>query len=143
MIIPDVNLLIYAYISESRQHAAAEEWWEQALGGEREEIGLAWIVVLGFLRIATNRKALTRPMSVDQATGLVRSWLRQETVRTVVPGEEHSEILFGLLEKIGTAGNLTTDAHLAALALEYGAKVATTDADFARFTGVKWFNPLV
>jgi len=142
LILPDVNLLLYAYIVDFPQHSAAQEWWERTIGGSHEEIGLAWATILGFLRIATNRAVLARPIRVEQATGVVRTWLAQDIVRVLVPGEQHGEILLDLLEKTGTAGNLTTDAHLAALALEYGAKVATNDADFARFTGVKCFNPL-
>jgi hypothetical protein len=81
-------------------------------------------------------------MTAHEAVGIVRSWLRQPIVRVLVPGEAHGEILFRLLEELGTAGNLTSDAHLAAIAIEYQAEVASTDNDFARFPGLRWFNPL-
>ena len=142
MTIPDVNLLIYAYNVDFARHDTAREWWEQALRGDHGEIGLAWVAILGFVRVTTNRGLLIRPIGVEQATAIVRSWLRQEIVRLVVPGERHADLVLGLLEEAGTAGNLTTDAHLAALALEYRARIATTDADFSRFPGLKWFNPL-
>ena len=142
MILPDLNILLHAYNPDFPRHRIAKQWWEQALDGEMGPIGLAWVTALGFLRIATNRNALERPMRAEDAVGIVRSWLAQEPVRIVTPGERHAEILFGLLEGLGTAGNLTTDAHLAALALEYRAEVATSDTDFARFPGLRWFNPL-
>jgi uncharacterized protein len=142
LILPDVNVLVHAYNPDFPGHKAAKAWWEDALNGEHEGIGLAWAAILGFIRITTNRSILTRPLTVVQATGIVRTWLQQEPVRLVVPGEHHAEILFGLLEKSGVAANLTTDAHIAALALEYRARVASTDTDFARFPGLKWFNPL-
>jgi len=143
VILPDVNLLLHAYNADFPRHNAAREWWEQALNGELEEIGLAWAAMLGFLRISTNRTILLRPLEVHQATGILRSWLERQSARIVVPGARHASLLFDLLEKTGTAANLTTDAHLAALALEYRAKIASTDTDFARFRGIKWFNPLV
>jgi toxin-antitoxin system PIN domain toxin len=96
----------------------------------------------GFIRIATHRGILRDPIFLADATGIVRSWLRAPRVQILIPGEMHAEILFGLLEKLGSAGNLTTDAHLAALAIEYRAEVASIDADFARFHGLRWFNPI-
>lgn len=141
MIIADLNLLIHAYNSDFPRHGAAKQWWEDTLNSG-QHIGLAWAVVLGFIRITTSRSVLARPLRITQAAGIARSWLSLESVRIVVPGEEHAKIVFSLLEEIGTAGNLTTDAHLAALALEYRAELATTDVDFARFPGLRWFNPL-
>ncbi|HEV2201369.1 MAG TPA: TA system VapC family ribonuclease toxin [Bryobacteraceae bacterium] len=142
MTIPDVNVLVHAYNSDFPGHPAAKRWWEQALNGGRSSVGLSWASILGFLRIATSRVALTKPLPVSGAVGIARSWLGQAAVEVIVPGEGHGEIVFRLLEEIGAAGNLTTDAHLAALALEYRAEIATTDADFARFPGVAWFNPV-
>src|SRR6266849_4509987 len=98
--------------------------------------------ILGFVRIMTRRGILPNPMIANDAIGRVRSWLAVPGVEILTPGERHSEILFGLLERVGTAGNLTTDAHLAALAIEYQAEVASTDTDFARFPGLRWFNPV-
>jgi toxin-antitoxin system PIN domain toxin len=142
VILPDVNLLIYAYNRDSKKHPAAEDWWEQALNGQFGAIGLAWITILGFIRIVTSRTVLERPLRSEDAVAIARSWLHQEPVRIVTPGDRHGEILFRLLQGLGAAGNLTSDAHLAALAVEYRAEVATTDADFARFPGLRWFNPL-
>lgn len=141
MIVPDVNLLIHAYNLESPVHAAARRWWEGLLNGQRP-VGLAWVAVLGFLRISTHRQILTRPMPVAQACARTRSWLSRPCVSILHPGDRHGELLFGLLEALGSAGNLTTDAHLAALAIEHQAELHTTDADFARFSGLRWKNPL-
>lgn len=142
MILADVNLAIHAYNRDSAQHRLAGKWWQEALDGQFGPIGLAWITVLGFIRIATSRTVLERPLRVEDAIEIARSWLQQDPVRIVTPGEEHAEILFGLLTNLGTAGNLTSDAHLATLALEYRAQIASTDTDFARFPGLRWFNPL-
>lgn len=142
MIIPDLNILVHAYNSDFPQHAAAKRWWEQAAEGRHGPIGLAWLTILGFLRISTSRSVMERPLPVMEAVAIVRSWLKQEPVQVLIPGERHSEILFRLLEDLGVAGNLTTDAHLAALAIEYRAEVASSDTDFARFAGLRWFNPL-
>lgn len=142
MIVPDVNILIHAYNSQSPQHKAAREWWEETLTLPRP-VGLSWSVILGFIRIATHRKILDNPMRPADAIRRVRSWLSVPLVQIITPGERHAETLFSLMEHLGTAGNLTTDAHLAALTIEYQAELASTDTDFARFPGLRWFNPLV
>lgn len=141
MIVPDVNLLVHAYNTESRVHARARSWWEGLLNGTRP-VGLAWAAVLGFIRITTHRQVLSNPMSVATACSHARAWMAQPCVMPLDPGARHAEILFGLLESLGTAGNLTTDAHLAALAIEHQAELHSTDADFARFPGLRWTNPL-
>jgi uncharacterized protein len=141
MIIPDVNVLIHASASESPAHATAQRWWAELLAGP-EEVGLPWIAILGFIRITTRRGLSARPISVGAAIALVRSWLAAPATRILVPGDDHAAILFELLEGAGTAGNLTTDAHLAALAIEYRAQIASTDHDFARFPKLRWFNPI-
>lgn len=141
MIIPDVNLLLYAYNPNSTHHTAAGNWWEQTITGPRQ-VGLAWVTILGFIRISTHRIASPNPVFPSEAMRRVRSWLDNQRVRIITPGESHANILFRLLEDLGTAGNLTTDAHLAALAMEYQAEIASTDTDFARFKGLRWFNPL-
>lgn len=107
------------------------------------QVGLAWAAVLGFIRISTHRQVLSNPLSVDAACDICRSWLAQPQVSLLHPGNRHAEILFGLLRSLGTAGNLTTDAHLAALAIEHQAELHSTDADFRRFPGLRWNNPLV
>ncbi len=141
MIVPDVNLLIHAYNLESPVHVAARRWWESLLNGT-QPVGLAWVAVLGFLRIATHRQILAHPMPVVTACEQARAWLMRPYVSILHPSERHAEILFGLLGSLGTAGNLTTDAHLAALAIEHQAELHTTDADFSRFPGLRWANPV-
>jgi uncharacterized protein len=141
VIVPDINLLIHAYNSDSPVHAPARAWWEDLLSGTRP-VGLGWAAILGFVRVATHRQVLTNPMPVATACGHARAWLAQPYVSTLDPGPGHAGILFDLLESLGTAGNLTTDAHLAALAIEHQAELHSTDADFGRFSGLRWVNPL-
>ena len=140
MLIPDVSILVYAYNSDSPRHMKARKWWEQTLNGPRP-VGLPWAVILGFVRIMTHRKIMNAPMFPQQATRCVQAWLTMPEVQILTPGEGHADVLFGLLDRLGTAGNLTTDAHLATLAIEYQAELASTDADFARFPGLRWFDP--
>jgi toxin-antitoxin system PIN domain toxin len=141
MILPDVNLLVHAYNSDSRVHARARAWWEDLMSGTAP-VALSWIAVLGFIRIMTHRHIVANPLSVAAACAHVRAWLAQPYVTVLDPGARHAEVLLGLLERLGTAGNLTTDAHLAALAIEHQAELHSTDADFARFPGLRWSNPL-
>lgn len=141
MLIPDINILVYAYNVDSRDHVRAREWWERTLTQSRP-VGISWVTVLGFIRISTHRAILNAPMAPKDAIRIVRAWLDVPRVQIVTPGDRHAEILFGLLDRLGTAGNLTTDAHLAALAIEYQAELVSADADFARFPGLRWFNPL-
>ena len=141
MILPDVNLLVHAYNSDSGVHDAARAWWEGLLNGT-DTVGLAWAGIFGFIRITTHRQILANPMPVSQACAHARGWLARPQVVVLDPGSRHPEIVFGLLESLGTAGNLTTDAHLAALAIEHQAQVHSTDADFSRFPGLRWRNPL-
>ena len=105
-------------------------------------VGLPWLSIIGFIRICTQRRIMRNPIQPGQAVNYVRGWLQRPNVEIVAPGPDHPEIFFRLLSELGTAGNLTTDAHLAALAIEYRAELASTDADFARFRGLRWFNPL-
>jgi toxin-antitoxin system PIN domain toxin len=141
MIIPDVNLLIYAYDRRSGFHDRAVEWWEKSLSGA-EAVGLPWVASLGFLRLITNARVFENPMPVRMATGVVQSWLGRPQVQVLQAGSTHADILLRLLDELGTAANLTTDAHLAALAIEYRAILHTADTDFARFPGLRWKNPL-
>src|SRR5688572_12005337 len=141
MILPDVNVLVYAYNADAPVHERARTWWEETLGSP-DPVGLAWSVVLGYVRIATHTRALANPLSASVACAHVEAWLAQPQVSLVHPGARHAGILFGLLRKLGTAGNLTSDAHLAALAIEHQAEVLSTDADFARFPGLRWRDPL-
>lgn len=141
MIVPDVNLLVHAYNSDSPAHAPARRWWEALMNGTRP-VGLAWVAMLGFVRITTHRQILRRPLPVAAACAHARAWLGRPYVSVLHPGDRHAELLFGLLESLGTAANLTTDAHLAALAIENQAELHSSDADFARFPGVRWVNPI-
>ncbi len=141
MIVPDLNLLVHAYNRESRAHAAAKRWWEDLVSGTRP-VGLPWVVSLGFLRLTTHRQILRNPLPVEKACAIVASWLARPPVSVLHPGDRHADILFDLLLRLGTAGNLTTDAHLAALAIEYQCELHSTDADFSRFPGLRWRNPL-
>ena len=141
MILPDVNLLIPAYNADSPVHAKARVWWEAALS-HSDPVGLPWATMMGFIRVATHPSVLAHPLPVATACERVESWLAQPQVMVLHPGEAHATLFFGFLRGLGSGGNLTTDAHLAALALEYQAEIQSTDADFARFPGLKWRNPL-
>lgn len=137
----DVNLLVYSVDESSRHYAQVRPWLEQTLSGT-EEVGFAWMVLLGFLRISTNPVAFGDALSPGRAFEFIDSWLGSPAASVVHPGEAHAKRLHDLLAPLGTAGNLTTDAHLAALAIEHGAEVCSSDNDFARFEGLRWFNPL-
>lgn len=142
MKLPDVNLLLYAIDEESPSHDRAREWLEAALSGT-EEIAFAWVVLLGFLRISTKPTAIERPLQPDDAMEHIDEWLTQPVATIVHPTSAHATTLRRLLQPLGMAGNLTTDAHLAALAIEHGAELCSSDNDFSRFDGVRWANPLV
>lgn len=141
MIIVDVNLLLYAVISGFPQHESARTWWERVLNGP-QQVGLAGPALFGFLRIATNPRILTIPMSVTTAIGHVRGWLDQPNVHYLVPDARHLDLAFELLTGFGTAGNLTTDVQLAAYAIELDAELHSNDSDFGRFKALRWVNPL-
>lgn len=140
MIIPDVNVLIYATFSHMGQHLRAKKWWVDAL--RNEEVGIPLVVIFGFIRISTNRKIFVPPLGVEQATSLVVGWLEAKNVRVVTPGPRHLEIAFQMLRKAGAGGNLTTDAQIAALAIEHQAMLCSNDSDFLRFPGLRWIDPL-
>ena len=142
MILVDANLLIYAHDSASAHHELARGWLETTFSGS-EQIGLTWMVVLAFVRITTSPRPLEHPFSIAEAVELVAGWLERPTVALVHPGERHWEILRNLLVEGQAPGSLVMDAHLAALAVEHGATLATTDKDFTRFPGLRVFNPLV
>lgn len=141
MIVPDVNLLLYAYDAASPAHAAAAAWWRTCLSGA-EPVGLPSVVVFAFVRIGTSRRVFEHPMTPREAAGHVRAWLVQPIVQILEPPADHVERVLGLLESVGAAGNLVTDAQIAALVLESGAVLHTTDPDFLRFDGLRWLNPL-
>ena len=141
MILPDANLLIYSVNRNSPSNRAALAWLERTLSGG-EALLLPWVVILGFLRITTRTGLHDQPLNIESAFAFVESWLNHPSVTIAHPGPEHPRILRRLLQQVGTAGNLTTDAHLAALAIEYGAELCSSDNDFARFPGLRWHNPL-
>lgn len=141
MILVDVNLLLYATIIEYPEHSAARDWFDGKLGSEGR-VGLPWHSLLGFLRISTNARVLARPLSMSVAWERVRLWRSAEGVWVPSPTERHAEILGTLLSEPGIRGDLVPDAHLAALAIEHGLTLCSTDGDFARFPGLRWENPL-
>lgn len=141
MILPDVNLLLYAHLDAFPEHAKARRWWEEQLNGRRE-VGIAAPALFGFIRIATNRRVFAWPLAVEGALAVVDEWLARPHVHFVQPGPRHLEIAFRLLRDVGTGANLTTDAQLAALAIEYRAELCSNDADFGRFSGLRWTNPI-
>ncbi|MFM8617363.1 MAG: type II toxin-antitoxin system VapC family toxin [Opitutaceae bacterium] len=142
MILPDANLLLYAYDRESPFHPEAARWWAGLLSGA-EPVGLCPVVVFAFLRLATNARVFERPLTARDAGAFIKSWLARPNVRLLVAGPEHVETVCRLLAKAGTGGNLVTDAQIAALAEESGATIHSADTDFARFAGVSWENPLL
>jgi toxin-antitoxin system PIN domain toxin len=141
MIIVDVNLLIYAVNQDAPLHKKAKSWLEAAMSGT-ETVGMSWAVLLAFLRLTTRAGLFERRLDVDAAFQVVDVWLQQPVVTVVEPTVRHLSILRDLVLPLGTAGNLTSDAHLAALAIEYGARLCSTDNDFSRFRGLRWYNPL-
>jgi toxin-antitoxin system PIN domain toxin len=141
VIVPDINLLLYATISGFPEHARARRWWEELLGGD-EDVGLAGPALFGFVRLGTNPRVFDRPLAVDAALARVEEWLQQPPVRFLLPGPRHLEIAFRLLRHVGTASNLTTDVQLAAHAIENQAEVHSNDGDFARFPDLRWTNPI-
>jgi uncharacterized protein len=141
MILPDINLLVHAHNSDSPRHDSAREWWDEQLAGTRG-IALAWVVILGFLRITTHPGIMANPLRPEEALGRIEEWLSLPQIFVPHPSDRHFTVLKSLVNHVGTAGNLTTDCHLAALAIERGFVLHSTDVDFARFPGLKWVNPL-
>ncbi len=140
MIIVDANVLVYAADTGSPHHEAASTWLKDKLAGP-ETVGLSWNVLLAFLRLVTNRRLFEQPASVDVAMSVIDAWLSAPTTVIVEPTVRHTALLSSLLNETGTAGNLVNDAHLAALAIDHDATIGSFDADFARFTGVRWERP--
>lgn len=141
MIVPDINLLLYAHMSGFGEHAKARRWWEDLLNGDAE-VGLGAPGVFGFVRLATSPRVFDRPLGVGEALAHVDKWLSRPHVRFALPGPRHLEIAFGLLRELGATGNLTTDVQLAALAIEHQGELHSNDTDFGRFPGLHWVNPL-
>jgi uncharacterized protein len=141
VILVDANVLIYAIDADSPHHERARHWLEATLSGTTP-VGLAWVVVLAFLRVATRPGILQRPLPLDRAIAYVDEWLAQPYVVAVGPAEHHWPLLKNLLTTTGSAGNLVSDSHLAALAIEHGYTVYSSDHDFKRFSGLAHVNPL-
>lgn len=141
MKIADANLLLYAYNESATQHEPAKEWLENTLASP-EIFGLSWQIITAFLRISTNSRAFPLPFTLSETIDIVDDWLAQPQVRIIVPTEKHWKIFSGLIIEGQTNGAMMMDAHLAALAIEHGAVLATTDRDFTRFSKLKTINPL-
>lgn len=141
MTLIDANILLYAYNESSQPHLRARQWLETVMSAP-EPVGLAWITIMAFLRITTNPRAFDRPLSPAEATSAVSDWLSQPNVAIFNPGERHWDILRRLITQGQTRGPLLMDAHLAALAIEHGLVLCTTDRDFARFPALRFRNPL-
>ena len=141
MIVVDANLLLYAHDAGSAQHSAARRWLEDTLSGD-EAVGLTWAALLAFLRVGTNPRLRKDAPTIEEASAIVAGWLERPMVTLLNPGERHWEIFRDLMARGQARGPLVTDAHLAALAIEHGATLATTVRDFARFPGLKFFNPI-
>jgi len=141
VILVDVNLLVYATNTSAIQYAAAREWLDRQLV-DTPRVGLPWTALLGFLRLSTSGRIVKRPLTMAAAWNQVSQWLSCDPVWIPTPSERHVEVLGKLLAEPGVHGNLVTDAHLAALAIEHGLTLCSTDGDFARFSGLKWLNPL-
>lgn len=141
MILVDANVLLYAEDSLSTHHDRSRNWWDAQLSGT-DPIALCWPVVTAFLRISTNARLHRRPLTLKEAMERTQSWLDQPCVRLVAPGERHWEIFQKMLRSANATANLVSDAHLAALAIEHHCTLCSTDGDFARFTGLKWQNPI-
>jgi uncharacterized protein len=139
--LPDVNLLLYALDETSPHHVNAQAWLEERLSGT-EPVGFAWSVLLAFVRLSTRALVFADPMKPAEAFDVVDGWLAQPCAVVLHPTDRHLSVLRSLIEPLGTAGNLTTDAHLAALAIEHGGEVCSADNDFGRFRGLRWTNPL-
>jgi toxin-antitoxin system PIN domain toxin len=141
VILPDVNLLVYAYNADAPLHKPAAAWWEEALSGT-SQVGLPWIVCLGFTRLMTSRAVLVEPMSTAEALAHVRSWIERPQADIVQPGPRHLDILDSFARVGALTSTLVTDSHIAALAIELQAEVHSNDGDFSRFPGLRWHNPL-
>ena len=141
MIVPDLNLLIYAYNDEAPLHSPARRWWEDLVNGT-ERVGVPWVVTSGFVRLLAQRGVRAYPATPERAVGFVQEWFSFPHVAPLNPGVEHLTLFRRVLSASGAGANLVTDAHIAALAIEYQAEVHSNDTDFARFPGLRWRNPL-
>jgi toxin-antitoxin system PIN domain toxin len=137
----DVNLLLYAAVAGTPEHAQASDWLESQLNGDRR-IGIPWESISGFLRLATNPRVVSPPLGSAQAWNIAAAWLEVANVWIPTPTDAHPQVFGDLLTRYRLSGKLVPDAHLAALAIEHGLDIYSTDTDFARFAEVRWINPL-
>jgi toxin-antitoxin system PIN domain toxin len=142
MIVLDVNLLLYAYTSSSVQHEKACHWLTGVFSGD-ELVGLPWQTIHAFLRVSTDKRITADPFPLERVLGIVQEWLDMPQVRILAPGERHWALLQRMLKEGQVNGAIVTDAQLAALTIECGGVLYTTDRDFARFPGLRWVNPLL
>jgi hypothetical protein len=141
LILIDANLLLYAYNKSSEAHPRAQAWLEETFA-KPQLIRFSWVTILAFLRITTNSRIFPIPLTSVQASDIVSDWFKQPAVAILDPGDRHWSILSDLLQTAQAQGPLVMDAHLAALAIEHGATLLTSDQDFSRFKGLQWQNPL-
>lgn len=141
MILIDANLLLYAEDTTSPFHQQAARWWDGVLSG-RDPVCLCWPVISAYLRLSTHPRVFQNPLSIAQAVWRVQSWLEQPFVQVLIPGPRHWEVLRSLLIDSRAVGNLISDAHIAATAIEFACELQSTDRDFSRFSGLKWRNPI-
>jgi toxin-antitoxin system PIN domain toxin len=141
LILVDANILLYAEDSLQSRHQQARAWWDGQLSGTGV-VCLCWTVLSAFIRIGTNPRVFEHPLSLEQALARIQSWLDQPCTRVIRPTERHWTVFKQVLTDGQAVANLVTDAHLAALAIEHGCELASTDSDFARFPKLKWRNPL-
>jgi uncharacterized protein len=142
MILIDANLLIYAVNTEAPLHPAAKTWVEETMNGARGQVGLPWISLVAFVRITSHPKLLRQPRRVEESLATVAEWLALPAVEVLNPGPDHAVLFEAACRSCGGSGNLITDAHLAALAMEHGCELASCDTDFGKFPGLHWINPL-
>jgi uncharacterized protein len=141
VILVDANLLVYAQVAGFRQHDPARDWLDRRLSG-RDRVGLPWPSLLAFVRLVTNPRVFEQPQSVKAAWGQVERWLEAGPAWIPTPTSRHREVLASVFERVNARGDLVPDAHLAALAIEHGLVLTSTDGDFARFPDLRWENPL-
>lgn len=141
MIVPDINLMIYAYNHAAPLHELARGWWDDILSTERP-VGIPWAVAFGFIRLTTHPAILSEPLAPSKAFDLVESWFTNPAIQSLDPGPRHLRISRDLISATGVAGRLTTDTHLAAIAIEHRCELHSNDSDFGRFPGLRWHNPL-
>jgi toxin-antitoxin system PIN domain toxin len=141
VIVVDANLLIYSYDLDSAHHKKSLSWLEELLSGV-EAVGLPWQSVSAFLRVITNRRLAGTRVTLEQAVQVVDEWLQQPNVQVLVPADQHWSVLRQMILEGRASGPLVSDAEIAAITIEQGAVLHTTDRDFARFPGLRWKNPL-